>query len=182
MFFLLLLDQEDGDFLASLYMAHYRLLYAQALKVLRNPEDAEDAVSTGMLSLTGNTALLKSLERNKQEAYLVITIRNAAINLYRQRRRHAARRAGSVDDLPVPDPAPGPEQHAFAGLGVERLKQAIRQLPEREQQALMMRFFQQLTDEETARRMDVKPVSVRALVSRGRARLAKLLGEGGDGL
>ena len=78
------------------------------------------------------------------------------------------------------DPGTSPEHQVFSSLGVERVKNAIRALPQREQQALMMRYFQQLTDDEITRDLGLKPVSVRALISRGRARLAEILMQGGN--
>jgi RNA polymerase sigma factor (sigma-70 family) len=179
--FLLLVDSpQDADFLSDLYQAYYRLLYGQALSVLRNAQDAEDAVSTAMIQLTRKIDVLRSLPRNKLEAYLVITVKNTAINAYRQRKRRVARSAGTVEDLQVSDPGTSPEHQVFSSLGVERVKNAIRALPQREQQALMMRYFQQLTDNEIARDLGLKPVSVRALISRGRSRLAEILMQGGN--
>ena len=181
MLFLLLVDSpQDADFLSDLYQTYYRLLYGQALCVLRNAQDAEDAVSTAMIRLTSKIDVLRSLPCNKLEAYLVITVKNTAINAYRQRKRRVARSAGTVEDLQVCDPGTSPEHQVFSSLGVERVKNAIRALPQREQQALMMRYFQQLTDDEIARDLGLKPVSVRALISRGRARLAEILMQGGD--
>lgn len=181
LFLLLANSPQDADFLAEAYQTYGRLLYAQALQVLRNRQDAEDAVSTAMISLTQKVDVLQGLARNKLEAYLVITVRNAAINLYRQRRRHVAHSAGTVDDLNVSDPHASPEHRVFSSEGVERVKRAIRALPQREQQALMMRYFQHLSDDDIAKQLQLKPVSVRVLISRGRARLAGMLTEGGDG-
>ncbi|HPY95415.1 MAG TPA: hypothetical protein PLR12_08295 [Clostridia bacterium] len=47
MLFLLLMENlpDDADFLAEVYHRHQRLLYGQALKVLRNPQDAEETPS-----------------------------------------------------------------------------------------------------------------------------------------
>jgi len=47
MLFLPLMENlpDDADFLAEAYHRHQRLLYGQALKVLRNPQDAEETHS-----------------------------------------------------------------------------------------------------------------------------------------
>ena len=67
---------------------------------------------------------------------------------------------------------------AVDAAGVERVKEAIRMLPPREKDALMMRYFQQLSDLEIADALDIAPVSARALISRARKRLRNLLEEG----
>ena len=51
-------------------------------------------------------------------------------------------------------------------------------LPPREKDALMMRYFQQLSDLEIADALGIAPVSARALISRARKRLRNLLEEG----
>ena len=45
--FLFIEDEDDRLFLEGLYMAHHDLMYAQALKITRNSQEAEDAVSEG---------------------------------------------------------------------------------------------------------------------------------------
>lgn len=49
--FLMLDHEEDRLFLEGLYMEYRVLMYAQALKITRNTQEAEDAVSEGMLAL-----------------------------------------------------------------------------------------------------------------------------------
>ena len=53
MLFLLLLDNQsdEAEFLSELYHANYRLIYGTALKVLRHPQDAEDADQNVMMKL-----------------------------------------------------------------------------------------------------------------------------------
>ncbi|NLX83694.1 MAG: sigma-70 family RNA polymerase sigma factor [Clostridiales bacterium] len=181
MLFLLLLDSpDDAQFMEDVYKAHYRLMYATALRVLRNPPDAEDAVSAGILSLMKKIDTLRGLPCNKLEAYLVITIKNTAINLYQKRKRTVQRQAGPIEDLKLIDSTAQPEQQAVEGEGLARVKQAIRALPAQEQTAMMLRYLQKLEDSEIADRMGIKPASVRSLISRGKTRLRGLLMEGGE--
>lgn len=179
LFFLSLVeDEDDAAFMTALYQAHYRLMYAQALRVLRNPEDAQDAVSQAVIRLIKKIHLLRGLSCNKQEAYLVITVRNTAINFYHRRRARAERMDGRPLEGVAERQELGPEARAVDAAGVERVKEAIRMLPPREKDALMMRYFQQLSDLEIAGALGIAPVSARALISRARKRLRNLLEEG----
>ena len=63
----------------------------------------------------------------------------------------------------------------LAQAGVERVKDAIRALPARERDILMMKFFRELSDAEIAEALGIRPVSVRVHLSRARAHLAALL-------
>lgn len=182
MLFLLVLQDrpDDAAFLSDLYDTHYRLLYGQALKVLRHRQDAEDVVQAAMLKLTSKISLLRGLERNKVPSYLVITVRNTAINLYRQK----ASRQEHQADVPlewVPDsPQDSPESRLLAMDGVARIRAALQRLPQREKDAMTLRYVQGLSDEEVANALGVKAASARGLLSRGRQRLKDILREGGD--
>ena len=179
MLFLLLTDSPDeASFLEELYHANYRLLYGQALLVLRSPEDAEDAVQTAMLRLCKKIPLLMELEGNKLTSYLVITVKHTAINLYHKRRGQMERQADTPLELVTESEQQGPEAQALAMDGVQRVKAAIQQLPPRERDALMLRYVQQLGDAQVAQAMGIEAVSARALLSRGRKRLAQILEEG----
>lgn len=179
LFFLSLIeDEEDAAFMEGLYQAHYRLMYYQALRVLRNPQDAEDAVSSAVIRLIKKTGVLRTLPSNKQEAYLVITVKHTAINLYNQRKARMERTGGQPLETLEEDRRLGPEARVADLEGVERVKEAIRGLPPREREALMMRYFQRLSDREIAETMGIREVSARALMYRGRKRLQEKLLEG----
>lgn len=180
MLFLLLLDDrpDDADFLEELYHTHYRLLYGQALKVLRHPQDAEDVVQAVMLKLTQKVHMLRALERNKLASYLVIAVRNTAINLYRQNQTRAGRQTELVPEVIPENASTNPEAKAMDRDAVDQIKAAIRLLPQRERDAMTLRYVQGFTDAQVADAMGVAAVSARALLSRGRKRLKGLLSEG----
>ena len=72
----------------------------------------------------------------------------------------------------------GPEAQAMGRDAVDQVKAAIRQLPQRERDAMMLRYVQELTDAQVADSLGIQPVSARALLSRGRKRLKQMLTEG----
>jgi RNA polymerase sigma-70 factor (ECF subfamily) len=181
LFMMLLADRpDDADYLQDIYHTYYRLLYAQALKVLRHPQDAEDAVQAVMLKLTQKIHILRGLECNKLASYLVIAVRNTAINLYRQNKSRAMRQAELIQDIISADMKENPEAQALDRDAVERVKDAIRCLPRRERDAMTLRYVHNLTDTQVADALGVQAVSARAMLSRGRKRLREMLAEGRD--
>ena len=173
---LVLLTMEPGDdraFLEQAYLDYHRLMYAQALRVLRDAAAAEDAVSDALLSLTKKIPLLRTFDRNKLRAYCVITVKHAAISALRRRQReHPAteedRLADTADEGRV-------EDRLLERAGVERIKAAIRRLPEQEMRIMVMRYFREMTDGEIAQETGLQPVSVRVHLSRARKRLREIL-------
>lgn len=182
MLFMMLLEDrpDDAAYLTEVYHQHYRLLYGQALSILRHEQDAEDVVQAAMLKLTQKVHILRGLDDNKLASYLVITIRNTAINHYHQNSARAKRQAEFQPALVVEDAQLGPEAQLMDQSGVERVKAAIRRLPQRERDAMMLRYVQGLTDGEVAAALGIQAVSARALLTRGRKRL-KIILQGEEG-
>ncbi len=172
---LVFLTMEPGDdraFLEQAYLDYHRLMYAQALRVLRDDAAAEDAVSDALLSLMKKISLLRTFDRNKLRAYCVITVKHAAISALRRRQKeHPAaedRLADTADEGRV-------EDGLMERAGVERIKEAIRRLPEQEMRIMVMRYFREMTDGEIAQETGLQPVSVRVHLSRARKRLREIL-------
>jgi len=160
---------DDRAFMEQLYVDYSALMYAQALKVLRSRTAAEDCVSDALVALIKKISLLRTMECSILKAYVVITVRNTAINALRKQKRQP------VADVPleiIPEPQTRSVEARFMSQSqIEWLKEAIRQLPARESMALMMRYFQQLEMSEIAGQMGCSESSVRSLLSRGRKRL-----------
>ena len=96
-----------------------------------------------------------------------------------ERRRRAVRRffvGRRLDEIPLPDPAPGADAALDQDEDASRLRRALRALPSRQQQVLHLVFYQGLTVEEAATVMHVSAGSARTHYARGKARLRALLG------
>lgn len=174
--FLLLAVQDDTDraFMEKLYTDYGTLMYHQARQIARCDADAQDAVSEALLALIKKIPVLRAMPCNKQRAYVVITVKHLAIDRYRRLQREDV--AWQAD---APDAASFAltEDHLMEQAGMENLKNAIACLPQRERDALTMRYFLRLSEEEIARSWQVRPVSVRVALSRARNHLKELLSE-----
>ena len=170
--FLLLDSQEDRDFLEALYREHYRLMYFQALRIAHTPEAAQDAVSDSILALTKKIDLLRTLPCNKLTSYLVITVRHQAINILNRKKREDVTYDG---DLPETPDSARADDRLLQRAGVERIKRAICALPPREKEIMLMRYFREMSDQEIAEELGVKPGTVRVHLTRARDHLAQLL-------
>lgn len=170
-------DEEDRQFLERLYLNYHTLMYGMALRVTRNQDLAQDAVSESLLSLIKKIDLLRSLECNKLRAYLVITVKHTAISLLNRGKRETAADDGAFLNLKS---LFGTEEEALSRAGIGEIRQAALRLPQRERDVLLMRYFREMTDEEIAREMGIRPVSVRVQLSRARRHLAQLLGKEGE--
>lgn len=89
-FYLAVLDtDEDRSDFEKLYLEHRQTMYKVAFSVLNNREDAEDAVHKAFVKIADNFSRVKKIPEQEITAYLVITVRNAAINIYNRNKRAA---------------------------------------------------------------------------------------------
>ena len=165
-------DEDDRQFMERVYAQYHPLMYAQALRILRQSQAAEDAVSDSLIALIKKIDLLRTLECNKLKAYVVITVKHTALSQEYRRRRETLPGDEALELLPDPSKTEG---RLLERAGVERVKNAVCALPPREKDVMLMKYFREMTDEEIARETGLKPVSVRVHLSRARKRLSQLL-------
>jgi RNA polymerase sigma-70 factor (sigma-E family) len=154
----------DAD-LATLYAAHYRSLVRLAALLLDEPAACEDVVQEAYVRMHGR----RIADPDKSLAYLRQTVVNLARSSLR-RRLVAQRLAPRPGDATVADAA-------YATVQRDELVRALRAIPRREREAVVLRYFADLTESQAAEAMGCAVGSVKGYTSRGLARLATLLKE-----
>jgi RNA polymerase sigma-70 factor (ECF subfamily) len=130
--------------------------YRMCLSLLRDPEQARDA--------TQETALrvLRLLPQFRGESSFSTWSMGIAINVVREmRRKRRPDPAGDIPDAPD-DSTTGPEDAASLSEQQRVLKQALDTLSERQREAVVCRYFEELSTEETAKVMNCAPGTVKA--------------------
>jgi len=135
--------------------------YRLCLGLLRDPDRARDA--------TQETALrfLKLLPRFEGNSTLSTWSMGIAINVVREIRRDAQKLddADRVREIAAtPRVARSPEQDAVTGENAHLLRETLNELPERQRDAVVLRFFENLSVEETAIAMNCAEGTVKATV------------------
>lgn len=109
--------------------------------------------------------------RENPDAYARVALANAAANRWRKRSRRV--RETSLT-LAVQPKAEGPEQSV---VDRDRVVRALAQLPDRMRAAVVLRYFDDLSEADTARALRCGLGTVKSQTSRGLARLRELLDE-----
>ena len=171
----------DASALDVLFARNTRNLYQTALRVLGNPEDAEEALQEGLLSAYRN---LPRFERRSQfSTWLTRIVINAALM---RRRSKRARPAVSLDevvkegDVPLAerfaDDGPNPEQ-LYAGTELNhRMNKKLAEISPLLRTAFLLREVEGLTAEEAAHVLGVSRNTLKARLWRARQELAARLG------
>jgi RNA polymerase sigma factor (sigma-70 family) len=102
-------------------------------------------------------------------AFLYGAVRNAAVNVLRRRNveERFAARARSDPDAHLVDARPGPSEVVEAEETVQILRRALSELPDRQREALRLRYEERLTIPEVAHVMGVTVKSAEGVVARG---------------
>jgi len=171
----------DARALDALFARNTRALYQTALRVLGNPEDAEEALQEGLLSAYRN--LPRFEKRSQFSTWLTRIVINAALM---RRRSKRSRPAVSLDevisegDLPLAerfaDDAPNPEQlYAGTELG-DRMNKKLAEISPLLRTAFWLREIEGLSAEEAASVLGVSRNTLKARLWRARQELAARLG------
>ena len=162
---------EDGA-LGELYDRYGRTAYGLALRVLRDPALAEDAVQEAFLALW-RTARRFVPERARASTWLLTLVHRRAVDVVRREER---RRAEPLEHAPEPTGG-GADADALLRLERERVQAALAQLPDAQREALELAYFGGFTQSELADRLGEPLGTIKSRMFAGLRRLAELLGD-----
>jgi RNA polymerase sigma-70 factor (sigma-E family) len=162
-------DEPDaGAVLTDLYERHALALIRLGYVMLGDRQAAEDVVQDAFAGLYRRWGQLA--DQAKAVPYLRASVLNGC--------RSAIRRQRPVMELVELDSAEASAEAAMlAGEQQRVLMRAIRRLPQRQRETLVLRFYLDEPDTEIARLMGVRESTVRSTTHRALAALGRLLGE-----
>ncbi|WP_457205569.1 RNA polymerase sigma factor SigM [Nocardioides sp. P5_C9_2] len=172
----------DADAFGVLFGRHRDRLWAVALRTMGNPEDAADGLQDGMV------AAFRRAGSFRGEAQVTTWLHRVVVNACLDRIRAAKVRAADAlpDDLEeragrgalVASTAVGddPEASALADERRRAVLHALATLPADQRAALVLVDMEGYTVAEAAAILDCAEGTIKSRCSRGRARLAPLLG------
>jgi RNA polymerase sigma-70 factor, ECF subfamily len=163
--------------LAELYDRYGRIAYGLALRVLRDPALAEDAVQEAFLTLW-RTAATFVPERAKASSWILTLVHRRSVDLVRREER---RRAEPLEDESRPDADGSAADVAWLRLERERVQEALRRLPDHEREALELAYYGGFTQSQLAERLGLPIGTIKSRMFSGLARLRELLDAGAQG-
>src|SRR6202451_1687513 len=131
----------------ELYSVHYRALVRLAALLVRDTPTAEEVVQDAFVAMHGGWQRLRDAE--KALAYL----RQSVVNRSRSVLRHRA--VGDNNLLKAPPDMPSAEHGALVLLERSAVVAALHGLPERQRQAIVLRYYADLSEAEIASTMGI---------------------------
>ena len=160
--------QVRGREVTALYEAHALSRTRLAYVMLGDRPAAEDVVQEAFLGLYKRWSHLR--DTASAPGYLRTSVLNGCRMVLRSRARRDDRTAGEL-------PWESAEATALVGEECRHLLLAIRALPPRQRETLVLRYYLDLSEEETARSMGIRPGTVKSATSRALAALGRRMQE-----
>jgi RNA polymerase sigma-70 factor (sigma-E family) len=151
----------------ALYGTHYRALVRLAAILVRDVSTAEEVVQDSFIAM--HAAWLRLRDTDKALSYL----RQSVMNRSRSVLRH---RVVMDKNAPKPPPdVPSAEQGAMSELERTAVVSALRRLPQRQREALVLRFYADLSEAQIASTMGISRGAVKSHTARGMSSLRAVL-------
>lgn len=184
---LMTLDEENREFVGQLYEKHKKKIYEIAYAILKNRHDAEEIVDEVMINVIDNVEKFVQSDGNETLAQLVIYSRNAAINLYKVKKRRSANEIpftylneeGDNEDIEIEDDAPGMDDVLLSKENSEIVARYVKQLTLEQQDAIMLVYTLGYSNVEAANVLGISSNAVGMRLFKAKKKLLEL---GGDEL
>jgi RNA polymerase sigma-70 factor (sigma-E family) len=154
---------DDADHaITELYAAHWTRLVRLAWLLVRDQSIAEDAVQDAFV------ATHRRWESIRDSGRVVAYLQTAVVNRCRSLQRHAVvvdrqnRADAAAADVPGRASHSSAETMVLASDERRTVLDALERLPQRQREVLVLRYYEDLSEAQIARVLDISPGSVKA--------------------
>ncbi|TKJ62406.1 RNA polymerase sigma factor [Pseudomonas sp. CFBP13506] len=148
-------------------------LLALASRLLGDGDEAKDVAQESFLRIWRHAADWRS-----GEARFDTWLHRVALNLCHDRlRRRKERPLHDKDVLELPDSAPSADEQLETAERSARMAAALAALPERQREAIVLQYYQELSNIDAAALMNISVEALESLLSRARRQLRSQLAD-----
>ncbi len=161
--------RQDASALKVLYDRSASVLFGLAMRVVRNPEWAEDVVQESYLTIWRSAGDYRA-SLSPPMAWMGLIVRSRALDLLRRR---AAERADRTDELDetladtLEGDAPNPMDEVQASQQARALHRCLQQLEQAQRQVLSLAYLRDLSHHELAEQLRLPLGTVKTWIRRG---------------
>lgn len=174
---------KEGDRIAfgAIYAATYEAQYYLALQILRNPEDAEDALQETYIRL------YNSLNRIETPQAMISYLNKINYNQCLTMKERAARLAAYSSDVDFSllrdnNPENDPVTHLENKMEADQLSSLLQSMPEHLRVILILRYVEHLKLKEIASVLEISLSTVKRHIKTAQKTLSKLIKESKGGI
>lgn len=166
-YLLLITGEENRGKFELLYEKYRKLMFYVANQVLQDPYLSEDAVHHAFLKIIENLDKIEDVQSHKTKSYIVTIVKNRAINLYNDRKRHVT--------VPLEEIQYNLSDDLNAQEDMDYFTKAVIQLSVIYQEVLKLKYIQEFSNSEIAQMLDISEATVRKRLERSKRKLEEIL-------
>ena len=175
-----IIDSQDQEKFEKIYRHYEQKMFSVAYGILRNVQDAEDAVQDAFEALAGNLSRIDGQDVYSREtwAYLMVIVKNKAIHIYNKNKKRKEAAAGDFNLLEeladeFQDIEGKIEQKTFANA----IARMVLELPERCRMVLYLHYYNDMSYVEIGRTLGMTESNARQIARRARKIMEKKIVE-----
>ena len=175
-----IIDSQDQEKFEKIYRHYEQKMFSVAYGILRNVQDAEDAVQDAFEALAGNLSRIDGQDVYSREtwAYLMVIVKNKAIHIYNKNKKRKEAAAGNFNLLEeladeFQDIEGKIEQKTFANA----IARMVLELPERCRMVLYLHYYNDMSYVEIGRTLGMTESNARQIARRARKIMEKKIVE-----
>lgn len=168
-------DEQTRNKLEEIYMLYRKLLYFKAYHILNDYHEAEDVVQSAIIKICDHLEKINDIRCNKTKGFLVIIVKNIAINVYNQRKRKPFVDMVKVESILDEDIDINPEQYLIKVDNAEWVARKLASINTEYADILVLRYTYQFSNDEIAHLLDMSESNVRVKLYRARKALQEIM-------
>lgn len=154
-------DEGEKSIIEFIYTNYRQMMYKTAFDILKNKENAEDAVHDAFLRVVKNVSKFRKYSCNQNAAYLVIIVRGIALNMLNKNNK-----VSELDDS-FPDEE-CVEEKALANVNYEQIVQNIGSLSPALKDIAYLHFVSELSPIEISELLNMNLNTVHSSIRRAK--------------
>lgn len=177
-YILVIENDDDREFMAALYMNYNRLMYQKICQIVRNKWVAEDLLQEVLVKLIDKVKELRTKDRDHLVNYIIAASMNIAKNYLRDSNRNYELAFDNQVEYPNSVRSESEvEIQLIRESDLDTLARIWAELDERNRYLLRGRYILELSVEEMAKELKIKPASIRMALTRARKIAYQMLTE-----
>lgn len=167
-------SQENKTKFEMIYEKYKYLMIRVARDVLKNDDEAEDAVHDAFIKIVNNMDKIGEVYSIQTKNYVVLTTKHTAIDIYRKKSQRLNNEM-SVDELENVDILVS--EDTIQMDEENRVICIINQLPDTYKEIFVLKYVNDYDNAEISKVLNISEATIRKRISRGKDIIAKTLNE-----
>ena len=177
-------NEEQRSFVEELYNKYQQRILNICMKILKNPDDANDALVDTFVRVMENVEKFMEIEEENLYGFLAVSAKNIACDTYRKKTRRSQNEMSSTyfesDDsegniLDLKDESIDIEQALIDKEFITEVKEMMQSMPSDQSTVLVYKFLYHMGNSEIAELLCIDRSVVNLRLHRARNKLKKLL-------